>query len=40
MVLFTDSGRITYSNAAARTVFFEDADVEGQNFLTMVERDD
>ena len=38
MVLFTDSGRITYSNAAARTLFFEDADVEGQNFLTMVER--
>ena len=38
MVMFTDSGRITFSNAAARTLFFEDADVEGQNFLAMVER--
>lgn len=38
MVLFTDSGRITFTNAAARALFFEDADVEGQNFLTMVER--
>ena len=38
MVLFTDSGRITFSNAAARALFFEDTDVEGQNFLTMLER--
>jgi two-component system nitrogen regulation sensor histidine kinase NtrY len=38
MVLFTDAGRITFTNAAARTLFFEDAHVEGQNFLAMVER--
>lgn len=38
MVLFADSGRITFTNAAARTLFFEDADVDGQNFLSMIER--
>lgn len=38
MVLFTDSGRITFTNAAARALFFEDAEVEGQNFLNMVGR--
>lgn len=38
MVLFTDSGRITFTNAAARALFFEDADVEGQNFLNMIGR--
>jgi signal transduction histidine kinase len=38
MVLFADSGRITFTNAAARTLFFEDAEVDGQNFLSMIER--
>lgn len=35
-VLFTDEGRITVANAAARALFFEGRDVEGQNFLAML----
>jgi signal transduction histidine kinase len=38
MVLFADTGRITFTNAAARELFFEGGTVEGQNFLAMVER--
>ncbi len=36
-VLFDDRGRITFTNHAARELFFEGAAVEGQNFLTMLE---
>src|SRR5215831_4223742 len=38
MVLFADTGRITFTNVAARELFFEGNAVEGQNFLAMVER--
>jgi signal transduction histidine kinase len=38
MVLFADTGRITFTNLAARELFFEGSAVEGQNFLAMVER--
>jgi signal transduction histidine kinase len=38
MVLFADTGRITFTNLAARELFFEGGSVEGQNFLAMVER--
>jgi nitrogen fixation/metabolism regulation signal transduction histidine kinase len=36
MVLYGDSGRIAFTNAAARELFFEGRAVEGQNFLTML----
>ena len=38
MVLFADSGNITFTNRAARDLFFEGVEVEGQNFLSMIER--
>jgi two-component system, NtrC family, nitrogen regulation sensor histidine kinase NtrY len=38
IVLFTDAGRITFTNRSARELFFEGAVVDGQNFLSMVER--
>jgi len=38
IVLFADAGDITFTNPAARQLFFEGAAVEGQNFLTMIER--
>ncbi|MFL5306725.1 MAG: sensor histidine kinase [Polyangia bacterium] len=38
LVMFSDSGAITFTNATARDLFFDSADVAGQNFLTMVER--
>lgn len=38
MLLFADSGDITFTNRAARDLFFEGAVVEGQNFLSMIER--
>ena len=38
MVLFADSGHITFTNRSARDLFFEGAAVEGQNFLAMIER--
>jgi nitrogen fixation/metabolism regulation signal transduction histidine kinase len=36
MVLYGDSGRIAFTNAAARELFFEGRAVEGHNFLTML----
>jgi len=38
MVLFADSGNIAFTNRSARDLFFEGAEVEGQNFLSMIER--
>jgi two-component system nitrogen regulation sensor histidine kinase NtrY len=38
LVLYADSGRIVFTNAAARVLFFEARDVEGENFLPMLER--
>ena len=38
MVLFTDTGTITFTNRSARELFFEGAAVEGQNFLSMILR--
>lgn len=38
IVLFADSGVISFTNRAARELFFEGAAVEGQNFLSMIER--
>lgn len=38
LLLFTDGGKITFTNAAARDLFFEAAPVEGENFLSMIER--
>ena len=38
LLVFGDSGTITFTNAAARELFFEGAQVEGRNFLSMVER--
>lgn len=38
IVLFADAGDITFTNPAARQLFFEGAPVEGQNFLGMIER--
>jgi two-component system, NtrC family, nitrogen regulation sensor histidine kinase NtrY len=38
MVLFADSGNITFTNRSARDLFFEGVAVEGQNFLSMIER--
>ena len=36
MVVFADSGNITFTNRSARDLFFEGAAVEGQNFLSMI----
>jgi two-component system, NtrC family, nitrogen regulation sensor histidine kinase NtrY len=38
MVLFGDAGDITFTNRSARDLFFEGIAVEGQNFLSMIER--
>ena len=38
MVLFGDAGDITFTNRSARDLFFEGMTVEGQNFLSMIER--
>jgi PAS domain-containing protein len=38
MVLFGDAGDITFTNRSARDLFFEGMSVEGQNFLSMIER--
>jgi len=38
MVLFGDLGNITFTNRSARDLFFEGMSVEGQNFLSMIER--
>jgi two-component system, NtrC family, nitrogen regulation sensor histidine kinase NtrY len=38
LVVFAESGTITFTNAAARELFFDGAQVEGKNFLSMVER--
>jgi nitrogen fixation/metabolism regulation signal transduction histidine kinase len=37
LVLYGDSGRIAFTNAAARELFFEGRAVEGQNFLSMLQ---
>jgi signal transduction histidine kinase len=36
MLLFADSGDISFTNRAARDLFFDGAAVEGQNFLSMI----
>jgi two-component system, NtrC family, nitrogen regulation sensor histidine kinase NtrY len=38
LLVFAESGTITFTNAAARELFFDAARVEGRNFLSMVER--
>ncbi len=38
MVLFADAGDITFTNPSARDLFFDGVAVEGQNFLSMIER--
>ena len=38
MVLFGDAGEITFTNRSARDLFFDGMTVEGQNFLSMIER--
>jgi two-component system nitrogen regulation sensor histidine kinase NtrY len=38
LLVFAESGTITFTNAAARELFFDAAQVEGKNFLSMVER--
>jgi two-component system, NtrC family, nitrogen regulation sensor histidine kinase NtrY len=38
MVLFGDGGDITFTNRSARDLFFEGMTVDGQNFLSMIER--
>jgi signal transduction histidine kinase len=38
MVLFADAGDITFTNPSARELFFDGVAVEGQNFLSMIER--
>jgi len=38
MVLFGNAGQITFTNRSARELFFEGTAVEGQNFLSMIER--
>lgn len=38
MVLFSDQGRIAFTNTAARDLFFDGAAVEGWNFLRILER--
>jgi len=36
VLLLTDEGRVVLSNPAARTMFAEGADLDGQNFLTLL----
>jgi two-component system nitrogen regulation sensor histidine kinase NtrY len=38
MVLFGDAGNITFTNRSARDLFFDGMTVDGQNFLSMIER--
>jgi len=38
VVLFGESGRILFTNGPARDLLFDGAQVEGQNFLTMLAR--
>lgn len=38
LLVFGQSGNITFTNRAARELFFDGAEVEGQNFLSMVQR--
>lgn len=38
MVLFGEAGSIIFTNRSARELFFEGLAVEGQNFLSMIER--
>jgi signal transduction histidine kinase len=38
IVLFGDAGSIVFTNQSARDLFFEGMAVEGQNFLSMIER--
>ena len=38
MVLFSDQGRIAFTNSAARDLFFDGAAVDGWNFLRLLER--
>jgi len=38
VVLVGETGRIVFTNAAARRLFFEDKDVTGENFLQMLAR--
>jgi signal transduction histidine kinase len=38
MVLFGNAGGITFTNRSARDLFFDGMAVEGQNFLSMIER--
>jgi two-component system, NtrC family, nitrogen regulation sensor histidine kinase NtrY len=38
MVLFADAGEITFTNRSARDLFFEGMTVDGQNFLSMIQR--
>jgi signal transduction histidine kinase len=38
IVLFGDAGSIVFTNRAARDLFFEGMAVEGENFLSMIER--
>jgi two-component system, NtrC family, nitrogen regulation sensor histidine kinase NtrY len=38
LLVFAQTGAITFTNTAARELFFDGAQVEGQNFLFMVER--
>src|ERR1700722_9024817 len=35
LLVFAESGTITFTNAAARELFFDAAQVEGKNFLSM-----
>jgi two-component system, NtrC family, nitrogen regulation sensor histidine kinase NtrY len=38
LVLYADGGRIVFTNTAAREMFFASGDVEGENFLPMLDR--
>jgi two-component system nitrogen regulation sensor histidine kinase NtrY len=38
VVVFADDGEIVFTNEAARQLFFDGAEVAGQNFVTMLER--
>jgi two-component system, NtrC family, nitrogen regulation sensor histidine kinase NtrY len=38
LLVFGESGTITFTNGAARELFFDGAEVEGGNFLSMIER--
>ena len=38
LVMFADTGTITFTNATARDLFFDAAVVDGENFLSMIDR--